>query len=69
MTAEVTNDAPQSPASAFLPPGKGDVAEPPSAEELAERARNRCQRGNIYWQRHQFAGLFAICSQCGQLRS
>jgi len=56
------------PASAFLPPGKGDTAPLPSALELDERARNRCQRGSNVWQRHHFAGLFSPCTQCGQVR-
>jgi hypothetical protein len=64
----MTGGAPRMPASAFLPPGKGDVAPPPSAQELAERAKNRCQRGNLLWQRHNFPGIFAPCTQCGQVR-
>jgi hypothetical protein len=66
--AEPASRAPTLPASEVLVAKRSDIAPPPSALELAEREKNRCQRGNICWKRHQFAGLFAPCTQCGQVR-
>jgi hypothetical protein len=66
--AEPASRAPQMPATAVLAAKRADMPDPPSALELAEREKNRCQRSNIVWQRHNFPGIFAPCTQCGQVR-
>ena len=66
--ADMPLESPQMPASAVLVAKRPDMPDPPSALELAERAKNRCQRSNIVWQRHNFPGIFAPCTQCGQVR-
>jgi hypothetical protein len=66
--ADMPLESPEMPAGAVLVAKRADMPDPPSALELAERAKNRCQRGNLLWQRHNFPGIFAPCTQCGQVR-